>query len=358
MKNTTLCLIWILLLVSCKSVDKDSIIEVKDFPNKYLLNGDQSWEIPYMPNCIGLIDSILIMDNENEPFMVFTDTINFSSYSKFGFKGKGPNEFIYLKFYNDIGNNGKSIWVSDPNKRNLLLYNINDLIRNRKNVEPIQKIYLSPLTAIETSIVTAGDSVLFGGSYSKIGQVFKFNTDKKSINWLPYWPIVKYQEPSDELGQLYYGIVRKKPDGSKVVCALRYFKEIIIIDTHNGKHVRIRTDQPEQYFPFGNINLDYLQTLNYMYFDLYCTNNYIYALFLNVSNRQLLDDGWKKSLIHVIDYNGNSIAELSVDKAINSIAVDENSGIIFGFNKFQDSKMYKFHVPKEFMNRTSYKNSF
>jgi len=356
MRKSIAIIFIIQLVVSCKSVDNSNYLEIRDFNIKYNLSSDQGYELTFMPNCIGLIDSILIMDNAKEPFIVFLDTSNYVCLSKFGFKGKGPNEFIYLKNNNDIVNNGTNIWVTDPNRRLLFLYNINDLLSNKKIIVPIQKEYLSPLTAIETSIVNVGDSIVIGGSYSNSGQIFIFNKISKTVKWIPYSDVIKHEKPSNELGQLYYGTVRKKPDETKIVCGLKYFKEIIILDTKTKQYTRIKINQPEQHLPKANIDLDYLQSINCMYYDIYCTNRHIYALFLNVTSKELVDSGFETSEIHVFNYNGKPIAQLFLGKAINKIAVDENKGVIFGFNKFQNSTIYKFNLPNDFLNSSGISN--
>ena len=339
------------LFISCRRSDSTDIIEVAKFEETIKLAVGEGCDLPGFPFTIGLIDSLLIVNTGDAPFIHFCDTLNFKEISNFGIKGKGPNEFIYLQFFNDFNNDKSGIWLFDANSRKLYLYKIKDLISFQNLIKPLQTEFLSPLTAIETSLTYISDTLIIGGSYSNIGQLFFLNQVKHTIRWTQYSPTVKHSSPSNELGQLYFGIVQKKPDCSKTVCVLRYFKRIIINDLKGNKFITIRTDQPEQFFPNANIDLNYLNSLNYMYFDLYCTDRFIYALYLNVNSKQLLDDGFSTSQIQVFDYDGRAKMQILLDRAINNIAVDEINGTIFGLNKFQENKIYKIRLPKELMER-------
>lgn len=335
------------LFYSCSISEKDIAINVASFPKISILVGDAGHEMLGIPIDIGLKDSILVMNSIVEPFIRFYDTINFREIGNFGRKGKGPNEFIYLRFYDDFSKNKTDAWFFDPNGRKLLKYNVQELISLPALLKPIKVIFMPYLSAIETCIVNISDSLIIGGSYSKNGQQFFYNPINQSIMWTTYFPKIKYEGESEELGQLYYGIVRKKPDCTKVVCALRFFKRIIITDVRSNASITLKTNQPEQYFPKSNIDLNYLQGLRFMYLDLCCCEKFIFALYADVTSKQLDDYGFSKSRIQVFDYSGKPIAEMTIDQQINSISVDEENGLIFGSNR-ANGMIYKFKIPENF----------
>lgn len=349
----------LLLLCGCRGSDNTETITIDKFPISKRLKGEFLIldTTPSCPNKITLIDTLVILKNmkwscDNAYFYVYhRDDLSFLG--SFGNEGRGPEEFTNPKLSGQAELNDKmiGIWIYNPVDRELRLINIGESCR-QSNTKTVQTITAPSDAGAPLSIFHLKNNELVGTSISRNGRLFYQRGDKNTIEWVQYAPSVKRAPfDPDQLHNLYSNTTRIKPDGTRIVAALQLFKRIDIFDSKTNLLLTIAfEDSPEDPEFFTNSENPVPDDLMIYYTDLYLTDNYIYALNSNVTQKiasaEINND---LSEIHVFSWEGAPTALYKLDRFIGSFVVDEKNQAILGITIPEDktnNQLVKFNLSK------------
>ena len=97
--------------------------------------------------------------------------------------------------------------------------------------------------------------------------------------------------------------------------------------------------------PTNNSQLIFDSMNPYRYRDVSITNNYIYALYGGVGEKEFKETGILARKIFVFTLEGKPIVTLNLDRSVRAISVDETVGKIFGVTTDKDPNIADFDIP-------------
>lgn len=329
-------ILLIILLTACQEKETKKTIIIENFEEKKALTGKLVYldKMPLITEKIIIAGSFLIIqnpiDNKVPMFYVYNKN-DYAFLGSFGAKGGGPNEFSSqnprMTGQYEIIDNSICIWVIDQFKCKLI--NLTKSISIKKTV--IEKKITTPKSIfIGSEILMLPDGDMFGSCMNQDGRFFYYESKSKKTNWTPFFPKVKNPPiQKEQMHNLYYGPLRINKSGSTIVSALTYFKRIDVFNKDAEFQFSLSfEDSPTD--PAFSINKK-PETFKYYYMDVYVSENYIYALNLNKSEKQLRERDFKRaSEIHVFTIDGKAVSSYTLDYFIGAFTVDEENKCIWG----------------------------
>lgn len=311
-------------------INKDSV-KIRDITSKAIK----------IENCgygmFSVYDSLLVFWNSKFPSHFFC-IYNIDTEEEIGYfcnKGRGHNEFFSVgsifQFF-EMGNEIKTT-ICDFNDKKIFFWNISQSILKKTTVYDTVISY-SNLNLSKNSIV---DNLFFlqdNRFLAKVEPLYFIEGDTP----LPYYKqwsmpdkavadyhVYKKIEMNDmhsdyPLKDRVYSVDAVKPDGSKIVQAMKLVPQINIIDTKTGKNAFYRISNVSQASLFDSNKDDGLVYYNSVQAD----NDYIYATYWGKKQ-------WDASLgtkcpfiniIHVFNWNGELLYEMKTDRVFFRIALD------------------------------------
>jgi len=340
MKKLLQITLALLFFASCSIEEEYRTIKISEFPEVISVKGEV-FEYDNPPHLFGhelyMIDSIIVLRNrlEESEFFYLVDKNNGEIIGSFGKRGKGPNEFLYPVFYDQFErkNDSTYMWIHDLHQRKMVLVNLNNYLL--KEDPGIEKTMTQPEpVSWGLDILVLPDENLVGRSMSPEGRFFYHDVTTDSTKWVEFFPQVVDPPDKRMMVNLYQGPTRIKPDNSKFVSALNYFKRIDVFSAEEGPtHLFscVFDDSPENpEFP-SEMDQSIPGTLMNYYFDLHLTENYIYAINVNITNEELnkeKDTGYSE--LHVFSWDGEAVACYKLNHLIFSFSIDEENGYLYG----------------------------
>jgi hypothetical protein len=177
-------IIAFLMLCSCHSKNNNNTNNTKKISTKQI---DRIYS-ENMPRSIYLKDSLLFVKNHSKieyPIIEVWDIKNKSKVNKFGQKGKGPSEFLYLQslFFDyklDIG------YVFDRVTRNLYSFPIDEL-NSEITIQKVENFNTEEKSGIRNIMFTESGNILISG-YFEHGRLKIVNESGLVINIFQDWP--------------------------------------------------------------------------------------------------------------------------------------------------------------------------
>ena len=262
------------------------------------------------------------------------DLKTLSLIGNFLLKGHGPNDFGYIDI---IKKEYPHFWVQDRLYENIQLINIEDIIENKQAaakkklrydniVEPLNAFYIN-----DTCLLIKSFDVDKGLYY------FYYNPQKGILSH----EVIMYNYPitSDILYTKMIPLADcMKPDGTKIVSISGLSDQIDILDIHHPeKSISVTTTKYQyDYEHIKNIRGDEMQTFYFSY--PYCSDKLVFALYENkdVSPPNNIE-------LHIIDWEGNPVYNLSLDQRIGFFSIDFDSGFMYGVSEVEE-KLYRYDI--------------
>jgi hypothetical protein len=336
MINKTLLLISLLLLSGCKTDNNEKL--VNGFDTNMKLIGEHIGPLNFFlqPMKIGFNDSLIfIIDYKKENLLHFFEKKNLNYISSKLPIGRGPGEYAYIDFFNQIDTS--AIWLYAPQSEKFILYNLKNLIYNKQPLPDFEYDIPKKDLRICQQIFYISDTVITGLSTNGKGRIFFWNPVLNNIRHIKIFPKLLKMDPDlplNYVGRLYYGFTGVKPDKTKIAVAMDKFKRIDVFNI-DGKTVLsiVFPDfkEPKYCDPRDFENYDSGNSLQYIC--IYTSNNYIYALYFG---KPPTDDNIYGKYIHVFDWKGNPVAQYELDIPIFSFVVDEVNKTIYGIRIFDE----------------------
>lgn len=335
--NISLFLLIISLFSSCNRNHKEINFfrgELKniDFPETYFLEGEKILVDTLGIGYVQIFDPYIILGTYSLPY--FTQIYTCSSQKHIGDffnKGQGPKDFLS---FNIIKKEYPHLWVKDYNNRIVSLLNVSEGFSD-KGFE-IEKTY-SYKTAVDPF------NVFYLNDSSLLIKDFEIN---KGLHYYKYNPITEEKTGNDLVIYNYpidYSLMNKMltlsdalhPNGNKIVSITEIFDQIDIINLDDlSQNISVTTNKhPVNYSRIINTEED---ELKHFYFDIpYCNENEIFVLYHSEEK--------EKTEVHIINWEGEAIAKLLLDKKIRGIDVDRSQKYLYGIEESTEY-LYKFDL--------------
>ena len=343
--HVVLCLTSILLLACCT----DSDVQTKRLTSKltvqeYDINGDGVLHGEPLPiqvmgaTDIVAVDSMLIVTtgNRNALFSVI-NTGNLSDRVDFGKTGRARNDFLdipslFCKHYLEEKDGDLIMYVS--------------VLNETKSVNLTRSIAKGSMVPgpMEDTEIPLGKTIvhMYGETY--FSYTNKIMESPEVTDSVPYFSIIRsgnesripvYGQPIEADAQIYflyayYGLLCRKPDGTKMAFAMTTKDYLHIMDMKKGTAVSIHRlggadidDKADRNFKVQNQNAD-------------VSDNYI--ILLSPHNT---DDG--QSSIRIFDWNGRLIGCHTLDRQVERITFDSENQVLYGLDSIHEM-FYKFDL--------------
>ena len=273
---------------------------------------------------INVVDTIICLANHKTDLLFSLYNINGDSIVSIGRYGKGPSDFINNRMnrQNTIVNDNAGMWVVDVNAAALKHLTLTKSIRAREScVDSI--IAIRPMVK---NAYIAGDTIL-----QEIINEGNFNISLSTVKGESFFeePLYKYTVNPSELFTFYDGSMGVSPDGSYLVSALSSINQVNILDLRTGRRRAVSVGGVKE--PDDVLNRESMVPLRTYYSNLSLGDKYIYALYED--QPYINQDGEnKKSVLHIIDYDGNIVSIIPLDRFLYSISYSEKNNSIYGLD--------------------------
>lgn len=350
MNTIKTCFMFIFLafqLFSC-SKDKQHETEILKFPEAIPLES-HSIAVPEVtyPSLLGVLDSILMVsDKFGDTLFHFYSIPTYEYVGSYGGRGSGPAEFLLPKYHNQFmkQDSQSSFLLSDTRSGKFLQVDMGDALASMK-YEPKVISRLPPEAHIVYDLFQLDTNKLVGGSTSGLGRLFFYDINSKDLRWINNFPEVSYKIPQDQVGYLYYSSMGIKPDGSRVISALRMFDRIDVFDNF-GNLLRSfsQSERMHKEPDLSDPEVSIPDDTDLYYMEVYCTDKYIYLKNYRMTH---LEDykGLKDNVtIDIMDWEFNPIKRYLLDKKIREFCVDERTQTIFGKTGDENNPIVTFQM--------------
>lgn len=307
---------------------------------------------------IELHDSILIiMGSSSAPNLFYMYDVNSKDLMfSFGRIGHSNDEFINAPIYCYFDSDGNRSRMLVPDEMTTKVIDFDETIRQKKGVFGKSRnhrydgdifFFLNGDTTIARkalSYIDPRDKIFFPPKVTR----YVGNQSKEVII---YPQIIK----SDNIGLLHflYGSeLRIKPDKSMVVEALCLIDIINIIDVNTGRVVGIKESGTYSFEDVEKIQSvtdleDKMIAYNHA---MYITDNYIYLLqdrcsITELNGKEVADF----PVLLVLDWDGELIGEVYLDKGIYSFTCDEKNALLYGYDV--EGCIYQYNISKYIRNK-------
>jgi len=339
-----LCLIAV-LIASCKSdkYENASLFSLKDFKTVMKLNAVtvEFDESIWMPHLFVKSDSLFIIQNIFTKNMLYVYNINSrKKVGEFISHGSGPNDLLGIKNMQLVGS---ELNISDPQKRTVNKYDVNDFHKLTKNITPIKIIPIEDY-CIQLAPTENGYVAIAMNSDNK--RIIFYNSEGER-------EIVTGEYP-------YYGkelTVLEKIEGfnSQIVVSHKYKRIYLfgmvtdLIEMYDFQGILIkRLHGPERFFPqvkenrttdgYAGISAN---NSKFAYFHPIIVDDEIYVSYSG--NHPVINEEVPRiNQIFVFDLECNPVRRYELSKSIASFTVDLDTKHIYATSNIPDYHMVVF----------------
>ncbi|GHV27018.1 hypothetical protein FACS1894176_08480 [Bacteroidia bacterium] len=337
-QNKLLFLLSIILIQSCsdeKQTFFSGTLKTIRFEKEYAVTGEHVNVDSIGIKDVTVMNDFLIAGVYKQPYFAqIYDLKTLSFIGNFFYKGAGPNDFGYIDI---IKKEYPYIWVQDRMYQNVRMIDLKESILNNQTVIKNEMKYLDVVEPLNAFYVN--DTCLL---------IKSFDT-KKGLHYFRYNPVnaqlrhdvsmYNYPITSDILYTKMTPLSDcMKPDGSKIASLSGILDQIDILDiTHPQKSISVTTTNHQyDYNYINNTNSDDMQTFYFSY--PYCSDNLIFALYKNNDTKQ------KNNIeLHIIDWNGNPLYKLLLDREIEFFTIDFDNGFMYGTSPTEE-RVYRYYI--------------
>ncbi len=289
-------------------------------------------------NNLYVVDTFLIAfkaSGYNDFFEIYS-TNDFRYLGNFLSKGRGPNEFLSIQYYDNYSKKNKDfiLWISDNALQKRAQFNLTQSIKKQQVVcDTIFRNKFSFLCVnINDSIIMTANPIPGNIEY----QMENTNT-KETISGGKFFK--SFLPKTTNNNTLSMGIV-KHPTNDIFACIPNFFNQINFFSPNQEKHSSVSYQQPI------NILTTTKQpdSLLIAYYSTYSpTSKYIYALYAN--QKEILYPYWQAPIeIHAYNWEGKPMSKIIVPDSIVYFAVDEKHQCIYGINAEEEIFRYKINM--------------
>jgi hypothetical protein len=331
---TRILCICILVCVgfSCSSDSSRSVLS--DFNNtinlKLNVSPIESTELGEILDMVSF-DSILIINEvfEQQIFKYF-NVNNGNLGANFINRGKGPNELIFPGLMCALDDSIFSTY--EANKKQLVYFNVYDIIANFHQFEKVTNTNLSDLVIFQSYPIN--DSlVIFTGMFED-GKYCLYNSKSENT-------IITVDFPDDENHQkennyiksmAHQGEIAIKPNKQKFVFVCRHgYFDICSVSQNELLLENRKLYYLSDYKVIGENVVAHSAKSAYAFHSVEVTDNYIYMIYSGRTKDEFGSEYIAGNNILVYDWNGNPVVNFKTDRYLHRMTLDRNNLIIYGF---------------------------
>ncbi|WP_420385124.1 BF3164 family lipoprotein [Roseivirga sp.] len=344
MKKT--CIFIVLLLLGCK--EENVLFDQSDIvvPKVFNLSSDNSWD--FLRNELSPIRDLVLKDSLLIVNKIFPGPFYYSVYNtrtaekfvEFGVQGQGPEE---LPDYSNANLNNKEadlLEIIVPNAGGVI-YSV-DLKSLRNGDVKLNKVGELGYNPSNFAHVDSGYVIDFGNRFDVVDQFG--NHIESAIDY----PFEKETALPEKLwNMVHQGLMKKRPEDNRIVFASIYGPNIDLMEYSEGltSLSKIHVREPKVFDNSGKLASGDAELVgitvsdkNEMGFiDLEVTNNFIYLLYSGRSFEKNGDDALLGSSVYVLDWDGNFLALLNLEKNTRVITVDQSDEILIALDEERET---------------------
>ncbi|HCY01430.1 MAG TPA: hypothetical protein DG754_14935 [Bacteroidales bacterium] len=309
----------LILLISCKNNTTHN--SLKTYEEKVTSINHESFCPSFL---IYLKDHLLLINNDRDTIFELVD-LKTKTVKKFGLRGRGPNEFLYISdAYSD--DYKEVVTIVDVNSKNVYSISYDDILNcdlaNAKQLKLPTSITISTMIRITSNGWVYGD--LTGDAMvmqlAKNGNVLKFD----------HQPKLPYSLNQNTKAYAYYSAIAYNSALNKTIVALRYFPYVYILNEDGTLYKTIKTTEKYEVPIFKNNSL--LPSASSMIYcwEVHTTEKHIYIGNAGITQAEFEQDELNGTSILVYDWDGNQISEIKTDFAFANLAFDFKNKKIYG----------------------------
>ena len=257
-------------------------------------------------------------------------------------RGRGPNEFIELFFYDEhtLQDNDRWLYLTAANEKKIIKFNLSNFLQTGA----IDVKLLHEYKGLQMTTHILNDSTFFAWMFTRSREGMRvfyrkyFSTSDKleEIN------LTKRDIKDEDEFDILWATERIRQDKKKMVMAMHGMNKIHIFDLEEPKNNITLTPKNQKYESLSDLaRLEPLQRITY-YNGVTSTQDYIFALFLN----QLVFDrhhGQSKGVeIHIFDWNGRPLYKLHVEEHLFGFCIDPIKKIMYAYDS--DENIYQYDL--------------
>lgn len=307
-----------------------------------------------MPLHLGINDDLLILCDPQSEYRFYAYKLpEFKFLGKFGKEGDGPKEISEtMIFLNQFEKNKDGIFINffEPNKMKYVSMNLNKALNDSLEDNDFKITYMPPEIQESYNIIKLKNNTFFGSGFSLAGEFFIYDENTASFRWKDQTvdhndDFMKSLKENNLLDMYKHGALKAKPDNSHFVKAYQFTPKISVYDSDgNLKFSIINESKKEPKI----VNNQFEENTRMYYFTTYVTDDYIYAIDLNCTQKEFRSGGINNVELHVFDWDGNPIKKYLLNEGIGALspfAVDEKNNKLYTVNpKSEESYFSQFSL--------------
>lgn len=296
-----------------------------------------------------IVDSLLIvLDKCDEKLFHFYSVEKMQYMGGFGHYGKGPSEFFDPELMHGISLEGNNLefLVSEPNLNKVSSLNIVEGLSGEAEFVS-STISLPRLLSYPDQLSLIDDSLITGNCSHCVGRVFIYNIPVDTIGWVDFFPTISIATREDKLSELYNSIIKVSNEHKRIVSAMMSFERIDVFDIKGLLNLSIIVDNDNPEPDFSDVNRLMSDDTFQYYVDLFLTDRYIYCLSLNTQQKDLINNYYRDSKIHVFTWSGEAVVEIELDELATRFAVDEKHRRIYAICPLLENQLVTYKLPVE-----------
>ena len=267
------------------------------------------------------VDSFIFIQSSNTDTMFFVYSLpNLKLVESFGFKGQGPDEYLYPRISSDRLN---QVYVYDNGK---------------KKFQTIQILENGHKLISENVLNNLGITNFLGYIDDFI---FCIKEENPKIINLNLCKIV-----SNEVQLLSSLNIATEPNGTshkKDFVITNNKRTIVVAYIHQKKIEFYQIDEKNKIKKFITFSEEKKIDVNkYHYVDISSCNNFIYALYMGIEKQKISPNAF--SVIEVFSKNGESISKFKLDRLIHKIIIDKEGKNLYAMSPFESDYIYMYKL--------------
>ena len=351
MKHCYFLFMAVLLFSSCQRENDFFAGKLETFSlegsNKGTVDADTiPIDIPFYPT-FSVIDSLVFFYSPSAMDYSFTvyDIKNKCLIGKYCPRGRGHEEYVthlpITRFFCET-EDLKTLLVASGERR-MMIWNISESLREKKTIyENVAPFYREEgLPGPSYVYRLSEDTILsYTGCFRKPSsnelspqtyQLRTYSTDKEIRSYYIHKNTINNKESNLLPENFLIGDKAVKPDGSKMVEAMRYLPQINIINFRNGRISGFREETGPDYSIFKTD----MKNPTLFYHRVCANDSFVFALWAGP------EEGSKCSILHVFDWDGHLIKVVKLSTHIHELFLDEKNELLYGL-RANGTNLYRF----------------
>lgn len=301
------------------------------------------------PRFMGILDNFFIVGNyKADPLIEIYDKSSKEKIRSFLKVGNGPLEASFLG-YMQMDPDLKSFYISDLFKRNLLKYNLNEVLATPFS-HPELIYSRGDESLLITKIGALKDGYLVAESQDPRGKLLLMDTTGKHTQYFRNFPAKELVD--DNLSDmqnagLYTAAMTINPSKDKVALASYNAGLIDLAQLKNGKLDSIWSYEafyPSHLYiaPVGDdIMIAYTPESRNGFLGIHSTDEYVYCLFSGKLKKN--DPDYKYGTeVYVVSWDGKETYKIILDQKVNRLIADKDNRTMYGITPNMDILRFTF----------------